>query len=277
MYHGNMKGFLKIIVLLLLFPFQQACRKAEIPLYKTNANNYYIDQGDFRLHFITKGNPNNQALLLIHGAPGNISVYKNMLSDKAIQENFHVIVVDRLGYGLSRKGRSKTCYDIQRQADSIVEALKFNYSNKKAIVVGRSYGTPIAAKIAAEYPEKVAKLVLVSPTIDPEKEKYFWYAYVARHWFVNIFLNDELKMATEEKFAHESELRKMEKDWAKITAEVTVFTGGHDKIADIKNMDFAKKKLNKGKAKFVFLPKAGHGIIESHPDLVKKEFFISEI
>lgn len=251
-----------------------SCSKQQIKqqISYANSNRHFIEKDDFRLHFITKGNPHNPPLLLIHGAPGTLKDYSNLLSDKALQKNFHVIAVDRLGYGMSRKNKNRTLWSIQKQADGIVQALQTNKSKEKAVIVGRSYGAPIAAKIAADYPDVLDKLVLISPVIDPEKEKIFWFAYAAKHWLVGLFLNNEYQLATEEKFAHERELRKMEKDWGRITAEVAVFQGGKDWIADIGNLDFAKRKLRSKNRYFYYLPDAGHMITESHTDLVIQEF-----
>lgn len=253
--------------------FLGSCAKEGISYKSTPTNYHFIEDGDLRLHYISKGNKNNPPLLLIHGAPGTLKDYNNLLVDKVLQENYHVIAVDRLGYGLSKKNRHRVLHSINMQAKGIVKALESNTSGKKAVVMGRSYGAPIAAKIAAEFPELVKKVILVSPVIDPEKEKYFWFAYAAKHWLVKQFLNEDTNLATDEKFAHARELRKLAKDWSKINAEVTVFQGGEDWIADVGNLQFAKDHLTTSHAKFVFLPKAGHMITETHKELVKKELF----
>lgn len=268
---------------MLLFSFiLTSCAKEAVqaPTLTITKNFHLVDDSDFRLHYVSIGSKFNQPVLFIHGAPGNWTAYENLLADKVLQSNYQLISVDRLGYGSSRKGNPKLA-SIKDQARLIVQALNSNQSGQKAIVIGRSYGAPIAAKIAAEHPDLVEKVVLISPVIDPDKEKYFWFAYASKHWIVSQFLPNEYNTATDEKFDHAAELRKMEKDWDKIEAEVTVFTGGQDWIADTKNFDYAKKRLSKlskkKKSKFIFLPEAGHMISESHGDLVKKEILNKKV
>ncbi|SOE20635.1 Pimeloyl-ACP methyl ester carboxylesterase [Spirosomataceae bacterium TFI 002] len=248
-----------------------SCSKPTISYRSSETNYHYLEDGEFRLHYISKGNVNNPPLLLIHGAPGTLKDYNNLLVDKALQENYNVIAVDRLGYGLSKRQKHRTLWSIDKQAEGIIKALDSNRSGKEAVIIGRSYGAPIAAKIAALYPSKVRKVIMVSPVIDPSKEKIFWFAYAAKHWLVKQFLNEDVNLATDEKFAHKRELRKLEEDWENIQAEVTVFQGGEDWIADVGNLDYAKRKLGSKKAKYIFLPSAGHMITETHKELVKKE------
>lgn len=247
---------------------------AQSPVFGVDKDFHILDAENARLHYVSIGSKYNQPVLFIHGAPGNWTAYQNILGDKALQNNYQMISVDRLGYGSSKKGKPKLA-SIEEQAQLIVRALESNVSGEKAIIIGRSYGAPIAAKIAADNPELVEKLLLISPVINPDKEKYFWFAYAAKHWVVSQFLPWDYNIATKEKFAHAAELRKMEKDWEKIESDVTVFQGGQDWISDIANFEYAKKQLKKLEKKershFVFLPKAGHAISETHPELVKQE------
>lgn len=263
----------------LLFAFLQfSCSQKVVqsPVSGVAKNFHLFDDDSFRLHYVTVGSKYNQPILFIHGAPDNWTAYENFLADKALQNNFQMISVDRLGYGASKKGKPKLA-SIDEQASLIVKALESNQSGKKAIVIGRSYGAPIAAKITAHNPDLVEKLLLISPVINPDKEKYFWFAYAAKHWIVRQFLPSDFNIATKEKFAHAAELRKMEKDWGAIETDVTVFQGGKDWISDIANFDYAKRKLKrlekKERSHFVFLPNAGHSISETHAEVVKKAIF----
>ena len=232
-------------------------------------HSHIIDREKSRLHFKTIGLSDRPPVLFIHGAPGNWKSYMKLYQDTLLSRRYHLIAVDRLGYGLSRKGRSIS--SIPDQADVISEALKTNTSGQKAIVIGRSYGAAIAAQIGIRHPDLVEKVVMISPVIDPDKEKYFWFSYAAKHWLVRQFLSEAMIAATEEKFAHAEELRQILKDWDNLDVKTTVMMGGQDWIAPMDNFEFAKKKIRKARSKFIFLPKAGHMIAETHPDLVLSE------
>lgn len=272
--HNNNK-LISLFAASLFALFFTSCSQqvAQSPISGVDKTFHLVDVENSRLHYVSIGSKHNPPILFIHGAPDNWTAYENLLADKALQNDFQMISVDRLGYGRSKKGKPKLA-SIEEQAELIVKALESNVSGEKAIVIGRSYGGPIAAKIAADNPELVEKLLLISPVINPDKEKYFWFAYAAKHWVVSQFLPWDYTIATKEKFAHAAELRKMEKDWEKIESDVTVFQGGEDWISDIANFDYAKRKLKrlakKERSHFVFLPKAGHAISETHPELVKE-------
>ena len=269
------KQFFVFIVLLILF---SACGNRKFVMaHKAQLEDHFIEDGDYRLHYVTIGSPSNPPLLMIHGAPSNWKAYKNFLTDTVMYNHFQLISVDRLGYGESTSGKQKVVASIEKQAEEIEKTLLCNLSGEKAIIIGRSYGAPIAAKIAANHPEKVLKLILAAPVIDPNHEKYFWFAYAARTWLVKPFLPREYATATDEKFAHSSELKKMIQDWKKIICSVTVIQGGKDEIGDKVNLRFSHRMLNKLKSKFIFIPNAGHYITDEHYDLVKKEVFAANL
>ncbi|WP_394993678.1 alpha/beta fold hydrolase [Emticicia sp.] len=240
---------------------------------------YHIAQTDsVKLHYVTFGADTAQPVLFIHGAPGAWDGYLNMLDDSLLQHSFHLISVDRPGYGKSQEfGTSnlpkKKAYSLEQQAKSIILALKSNHSNKKAIIIGRSYGAPVAAKIAALFPDKIEKIILLSPAIDPDTEKFWWFSKFGKVFLVRWFLPERMNTATDEKYAHIKELQLLKNDWKKINSEVTVMVGGQDWIVDTTNFSFAKKMLTGKNAKFIFIPESGHLISNSRPDLVKKELF----
>ncbi|MCU0324968.1 MAG: alpha/beta hydrolase [Spirosomaceae bacterium] len=246
-----------------------ANRKSK-PIYHT------IQTDSAKIHFVSFGDETKQPILFIHGAPGSWDGYLNFLDDTTLQKNFHLISVDRPGYGKSQTKPKKKVYTLEEQARAIELSLKSNYSGKKAIIIGRSYGVPVAVKLAALYPQSVQKIVLLSPAIDPEKEKFWWFSGFGKIFLIRWFLPERMNTATDEKFAHIAELRKLEADYAKIQAEITVMQGGQDNIIDQSNFDYAKKMLAGKNAHFIYIPESGHLISRSRPDLVMKEIYDSE-
>jgi pimeloyl-ACP methyl ester carboxylesterase len=232
---------------------------------------HVIENDSTKLHFVTFGVDTAQPVLFVHGAPGSWDGYLNLLDDSLLQHNFHLISVDRPGYGKSQKRPKKKLYSLEEQAKSIIFALKSNHSNKKAIVIGRSYGAPVAAKLAAMYPDKIEKIVLLSPAIDPDTEKFWWFSKFGKVFLVRWFLPERMNTATDEKYAHIKELKILKNDWKNIQSDITVIAGGKDWIVDTTNFSFAKKMLIGKNAKFIFIPESGHLISSSRPDLVKKE------
>ncbi|WP_428659084.1 alpha/beta fold hydrolase [Runella sp.] len=251
-------------------------RKNERDLRKHYANKsikptYYTIQNDsLRLFVATTGADTLPPLLLIHGAPGAWYGYLNMVDDSILQSKYHIIAVDRLGYNHSKFRKKSYVTSIDLQARAAALALSLNHSRQKGVLLGRSFGAPIAAKVAILNPNRFNKLVMLAPAIDPAKEKFWWFSKPAKWWVVRVWLPHRINVASFEKFAHSKELEKLALEWPLLQVPTTVVQGGKDWIVDPSNLDFARLKLAEKQAQFIFLPEAGHLISHSHPDLVRE-------
>ncbi len=231
---------------------------------------YTIQNDSISLFVATTGADTLPPLLLIHGAPGAWYGYLNMVDDTLLQQKYHIIAVDRLGYNHSHYRKKRFVTSIDTQARAAALALSLNHSRQKGVLLGRSFGAPIAAKIAILNPTRFNKLVMLAPAIDPAKEKFWWFSKPAKWWVVRMWLPHRINVASFEKFAHTKELEKLALDWPRLQVPTTVVQGGKDWIVDPSNLDYARLKLSKQNARFIFLPEAGHLISHSHPDLVRE-------
>jgi len=232
-----------------------------------------IERDSMKLFCLTTGSDTLPPLLLVHGAPGNWFDLRNMLDDTFLRKKFQVIVIDRPGYGNSRKKDGRKAHSItsiDRQAHQIALALTLNRSGEKAIVLGRSYGGPIAARIAMLNPDKVKHLIMVAPPVDPSLEKFYWFSSWGNRKYIRFFLPGEFNTATDEKFDHVAQLEKLSRHWTSLQMEMTVVQGGDDWVVDPANLDFSRRMLPPLLTKFVYLPKAGHAITETHPELIRE-------
>lgn len=219
-------------------------------------------------------------LLLIHGAPGSLWGYMNLMDDKDLQKHFHIVSVDRVGYGKSRlkmKKKRKYVTSIATQAKALLPVFALNHSDQKVIVLGRSYGAPIAAKMVSMVPERVKELIMVSPVIDPDKEKFYWFSKWGRNALVQLFLPGDFNTATAEKYSHSDELKKLLPVWQNLHVPTTVIQGGNDWIADPSNIDFAKKHIKSKRAQYIFLYNAGHMITFTHLEMIKEMLLKSQL
>jgi pimeloyl-ACP methyl ester carboxylesterase len=241
--------------------------------YKGRANHptYFIIKNDsVELFCATAGVDTLPPLLLIHGAPGAWYGSRNFLEDSLLLRNFHVIAVDRLGYNKSRfKEKRKPVTSIQVQSVAIHEALRLNRSFKTGVVLGSSYGAPIAANMGILYPDEFHHVVMLAGAIDPDNEKFWWWSPWIRGGPIKWMLPKFLRTSTNEKNTHVKELRWLLPRWKQLTVPITVVQGGADRIVNPVNLEFAKAQLKDKQAKFIFLPEAGHLLRWQHPDLVK--------
>ena len=238
--------------------------KKDKPTYFT------IKNDSVELFCATSGPDTLPPLLIIHGAPGAWYGSRNFLEDTMLQKQFHIIAVDRPGYNKSKYKNKRTAVtSIDIQAVAIYEAMRLNRSFKTGIIMGSSYGGPIAAKVVVNNPDRFHHLILLAAAMDPEKEKFWWFnRYVSSgmiRWFLPRFINN----ATDEKYTHVKELNKMLPDWEKLNLQITAIQGGADNIVDPANLDFARKQLQGRNAEFIFIPEAGHMIRRSNEQMVK--------
>jgi pimeloyl-ACP methyl ester carboxylesterase len=111
-------------------------------------------------------------VVLIHGASCNLEAMRMPLGDR-LAEKFRVILIDRPGHGWSTR---------ERQADStphiqgrmIGEALD-RLGVGRAILVVHSWAGALGARMALDYPARVAGLVMLAPVAYPWRGGVGWY------------------------------------------------------------------------------------------------------
>ncbi len=206
-------------------------------------------------------------IIFIHGAPGSAGNYFRYLKDPKLGEKANLITVDRLGYGYSDHGNAET--SIEKQAESIFVIAK-KHELKNLILVGWSYGVPIAAKMAYKYPE-VKHSVLVAGAISPKDEKFFWITKMAIWKLTKWLVPKPLKIANDEKLSHIEELTKMLNDWSQIQSPITYYHGTKDNIVPYENMNFIKSNVPEKILKAVVLEDMNHFILSKKYEMIQKE------
>lgn len=234
------------------------------PTYK------FLSLAGRRVHYASVAKSDTLPLLvLVHGAPGAWYGYMNLMDDSVLQRHFKIIAPDRPGYGKSGYGKAEL--STQMQALAIKEIIdRENLSGKKVTLLGRSYGAPIAAWYAIHYPQNTRQLVMVSPVIDPDREKFFWFSPIGKWRPVQWLLPDLMNVATREKYAHPVEMRQLEPQWKNLFVPTWVLSGEKDWVADTANFTFARKKLINCEANCQMLQNTGHLVTFEKADLVKQ-------
>ena len=132
-------------------------------------NSHFAEVDGATVHYQEFGDAANPTLLLIHGYTSSTQVWKTVAPMFAERE-FHVVVVDLLGFGYSDKP-AWFDYTIASQARMIVRLMNI-LGIGQATLLGSSYGGAVASVMTLDYPERVEKLVLVGAVSNDEaKEK----------------------------------------------------------------------------------------------------------
>lgn len=235
----------------------------QFKIFNTNINGYNI-------RYIETGLKNNDAPLLvfIHGAPGSLGDFKSYLADADLVSHFKLISVDRIGYGYSDYGKAEV--DIQKQATIISNLIHKKYTSSKTIVIGYSYGGPIAAHIASKN-DNINGLVMCAPLNDPENEPMKWYSRFSYTKLAMALFPDFINVASKEKMSHSKELKKILPIWPSITCPTLHIHGSQDGIAPFNaNVEFSKKQLTNSDLKFIIGDDFGHMLIWNKAAMIKK-------
>lgn len=202
---------------------------------------YYTSHGR-KLRYVSIGNDTLPTLFFIHGSPASMSLYRGRFVDTTILRTFRVMAVDRPGYGYSGFGNPEP--SIQKQSEMLRAMLDSVYKAKHPIiVVGGSFGAPIACRLAMDHPELVDGLVLTGPAIGPGREKVFWFAPIIENPAIRWFIPRMFRSANTEKLHHKEELEKMLPYWKNIRVPVMYLQGAKDNLIDTTNASFAREHL----------------------------------
>jgi non-heme chloroperoxidase len=109
-----------------------------------------------RLHYAESGNPGGPAILFLHGWPDSWFSYSRVLP--LLPYSYRALVPDQRGFGES--DRPEWGYGIP---DLAADAAAFldEVDVTRAAVVGHSFGSFVARRVAETYPERVTHLVLI--------------------------------------------------------------------------------------------------------------------
>jgi pimeloyl-ACP methyl ester carboxylesterase len=111
-------------------------------------------------------------VVMIHGASSNLETMRQPLGDM-LAKNHRVILIDRPGHGWSSRERLEDSTPAI-QSKMIDEALQ-KLGVRSAIVVVHSWAGALGARMALDYPQRVAGLVMLAPVAYPWPGGVGWY------------------------------------------------------------------------------------------------------
>ncbi len=203
-------------------------------------------------------NPDLPTLFFIHGAPGASDNFDVYLTDSILNKHANLISFDRLGYGYSEFGFSYP--KIELQAQSLLPIIKkYHNPSLPSLLIGWSYGGPIAAKMSLEGAAFCDGVMLLAPALDPEAERYFKVGRLAEYNLTKWMVPQSFIVAQKEKRAHAASLKRLVDDWGKMEVPVWMLHGTRDKIVPFQpNVAFAKEHFKKASFEFIEVSAAGH-------------------
>ena len=148
-----------------------------------NFDPHYLEISGLRVHFLDEGSAEVTPVLLLHGEPSWCYLYRKMIPILTAAGH-RAVAPDLIGFGRSDKLPNRDDYSYQFHVDIVagfVEALDLT----EITLVGQDWGGLIGLRVAAEHPDRFARLVASNtalPTGDrPMSESFLrWRDYSQR-------------------------------------------------------------------------------------------------
>jgi pimeloyl-ACP methyl ester carboxylesterase len=131
-----------------------------------------IEVAGAELNVVDIGPRDALPVVLIHGASCNLEAMRKPLGDR-LAEKFRVILIDRPGHGWSTREREadSTPYVQGRMIEEALDRLGVG----RAILVVHSWAGALGARMALDYPSRLAGLVMLAPVAYPWRGGVGWY------------------------------------------------------------------------------------------------------
>ena len=147
-----------ISVYYLLNPENRTFNESE----RTKLGGTYIQLSDGFTHYSLSGNDSSKLVVLVHGGTIPIWTWDELTKD-LINAGYRVLSYDKYGRGYS--DRPNITYNQELYKRQLLELINKLELTNKFDLVGLSVGGGTVVNFTASYPEKVDKLVLISPLI----------------------------------------------------------------------------------------------------------------
>lgn len=206
-----------------------------------------------------------QLIVFVHGTPGSLSGFLRYVNDPLMRDKFHMISVTRPGWV---DENSEKIPSLDMQASALEPLLKKDRSGKGAILMGHSYGGPVIAKTAMDYPELVGGLVFVATTGDPTLSGPRWYNRIATV-LPRFILGASLKGANAEILPLVPQLNDMLPRWEALQLPVLIVQGDKDKLVNPGNAFFMEEMLVNSDVTHLHRPGLGHFVLWEEADLIR--------
>jgi pimeloyl-ACP methyl ester carboxylesterase len=221
-------------------------------------------EGELQVSYLATGNPTGQKVVFIHGSPGNAQEWGPLLS-RSPRDQYRV-AVDRLGFGESIV--EEPVLTLAGHAEALAPLLDMG-DGRKAILVGYSYGGPVALRAALDMPEHVAGIVLVGSAADPAYEEIHPLQELAALDLLSQILPTELANANAELVALEPELEAMKQELGRLHVPVTIIHGLDDTLVPPENVLYLHINLPRHIPVRTMLVEGGdHFLPWTHPDRI---------
>jgi 2-hydroxy-6-oxonona-2,4-dienedioate hydrolase len=118
----------------------------------------FVDVDGVRTRVVEAGQADLPALVLLHGTGGHWETFAPNLG--ALSEHFHCLAIDMIGNGFTDKPDYD--YEVAVYVRHVLKTMDL-FEIHRASFIGMSLGAWVASRIAVDHPDRIDRLVLMSP------------------------------------------------------------------------------------------------------------------
>ncbi|WP_340076713.1 alpha/beta hydrolase [Leptobacterium sp. I13] len=265
-------GFVFIVLLVLFYRFSAPKTNEAIQDFFSDeghgATIRYLEFENKNVRVVTTEKAANDSLptiIFIHGSVGSSMDFKKYMVDPELNNKAHLIAYDRIGYGEEQTG--SVLNSIEKET-ALLRKIAGAYASKEIILVGYSYGGPIALNYALEHPTK--HVVLCAPALYAAHEKIPGMIKLYQWKATRFLVPDIWKGASIEKLSHAQDLRLFENSWKNNIANITSIHGDSDWVVPYENSLELQGALSTKSFRLVTIEGEGHALLWTSFALIKK-------
>jgi pimeloyl-ACP methyl ester carboxylesterase len=236
---------------------------------RSHVSRMVIDSFDHRLHYYELQQPSaDWEIIFIHGTPASAAVFGEQFKHPFPHAN--LVALDRPGFGSSGPAKRKPSLDDQANA---LEALLSRAEHGRTILVGHSYGAPVALLAALRFTNQIAGVLLIGGSIDPAQERIYMIQRIADWSLVSWLLPRPLRQCNRELLTLRKDLELLRPRLKSLEVPVVMLHGGKDHQVPVANVEYLRGQLAAaGKTNLfsqIVIPQFNHFIPWEHPEAVE--------
>ena len=220
------------------------------------------------LHYVSTGSDTLPLLIFIHGSPARWDEFKDYLKDSNLLQRYHMIAIDRPGFGYSDYGDAE---HMNKQSEIISSLLKKLKNNRPMFLAGQSLGGPMVVELTYNNPRLIDGMVLLAGAVDPKEEKSERWRYVLALTPLRYLIPEYLRRSNDELMYFKEDVLEMPHMLRQIRCRVFILHGNRDSRVPYGNALYAKANLvNARSVEMITLQGADHFIPSSNYIDIKK-------
>lgn len=211
--------------------------KAEGVALKTG---YFARHGK-QLHYAQVGDDTRLPLLVfIHGTPGSWADFKAIMKDGSLRARYRMVSVDRPGFGFSDFGEA---LPMQEQVVLLAALLEELRQGQSVYLAGHSLGGPVAAWLAAEYPQWVQAICIIAGSLSPAHEPAETWRYYLQPFPLRYLLPGAFRPSNEELVFFKKDVVQLAGKLRRIACPVWIVHATDDMFVPVENVAFMKNEM----------------------------------